>query len=684
MKRRKFSLFTIVWVVYVVFVLVCIQFGTKAMFNKDSKSYLTQISKTLGLEFELGTEGQIPLVLQMAKSPVTRSYFENLQNEEIKALALEQIEAFQNSFLSKSSFWVSDADHAFYSDMQYTSTLDISDPSNYWYIMTRDSADDYNFNINYNADLNVTNLWVNAVVRNKAGKGVGICGTGIPLTVFIDKMYSALPEGLEMFLYNADGEITAAKDSKIVADKQNISSQIPLKSVPFGKSEFVKARNGVYQFESIDSIGWNMVIFRPFGSKEILSNMYVPLIISIVVAFFIVIFQLYKLLMNPLKLLKRSIDDFSSGNADLTKRIDLHNVSSLQVISNMCDGFNAFISKIQDIVANVKDSKDELMTSGSKLRASTDETMSSIGQIMNNISDFGNNIQSQVESVESSAGAVQEISANIDSLGKMITEQTNCVNTASSAITQMVSNISSVNNSVDKLYNKFTELERQSKEGVDAQRNMNERMIEIQNQSEMLQTANAAISNIASQTNLLAMNAAIEAAHAGDAGKGFSVVADEIRKLSETSSVQSHTISQQLDTIKSSIENIVQATELSSAAFSNVNADIHETNVIVQEITDAMREQEQGSKQITEALSLVNNTTSEVNSSSYEMSTGSKAVLEGIRNLQETTHLMRQKMDEMSMGAERISEVSTTLDALSSEVSVSIEKINSKVDEFIV
>ena len=120
-------------------------------------------------------------------------------------------------------------------------------------------------------------------------------------------------------------------------------------------------------------------------------------------------------------------------------------------------------------------------------------------------------------------------------------------------------NITSVNSSVEKMAESFGQLLENSKIGSKKQENVNEKIKQIESQSKILQDANQAIGSIASQTNLLAMNAAIEAAHAGESGKGFSVVADEIRKLSETSTVQSKTISEQLKKIQNSIHDIISA-----------------------------------------------------------------------------------------------------------------------------
>lgn len=404
-----------------------------------------------------------------------------------------------------------------------------------------------------------------------------------------------------------------------------------------------------------------------------------PIAIVLVIILMFVSWLFIRWLMWRISNVTNQLKEMATGEADLTKRVTLR---VLDEIGDLVIHFNAFCDKLQAIIGETKNSKDELASSGESMRASTQDTANAITEIITSIDNISNQINVQGDSVQQTAGAVNEISANIESLNQMIENQSSGVTQASATVEQMIGNINSVNNSVGKMVTSFDELEENANMGFKMQNDVNERIQQIATQSEMLQDANTAISSIAEQTNLLAMNAAIEAAHAGEAGKGFAVVADEIRKLSETSSAQSKTISEQLTKIKAQISEVVAASNESSRSFSVVSQKIQETDQLVMQIKAAMEEQNQGSLQITQALKNMNDSTEEVRASSVEMANGNKLILEEVRSLQSATHEMKGSMTEMSHGARKINETGKALADISVQVQDAIGKIGSQIDLF--
>ncbi len=383
--------------------------------------------------------------------------------------------------------------------------------------------------------------------------------------------------------------------------------------------------------------------------------------------------------LKPLKKVETAIQNIASGNADLTQRLQ-HTVNN--EIGSVVAGFNNFVEKLHGIISDVKKSEGELSVSGGDLRGSIEDSSSAITQILSDIDSVNKEITNQSASVEETAGAITEISQNIVSLEKMIENQASGITEASASVEQMIGNIGGVNQSVEKMAASFDSLEKRSRDGMSKQENVSEQIKLISSQSEMLEDANAAIASIASQTNLLAMNAAIEAAHAGEAGKGFSVVADEIRKLSETSTSQSKTIGDELKKIRDSIGTVVTASAETTSAFSAVSESIKETDMLVLQIKSAMEEQLSGSKQIGQALHMMNDSTAEVRTASNEMTAGQKAILDEVKRLQDATGSMKDKVAEMAQGARKISDAGTSLNNISKSVNGSIQRISGQIDQF--
>ncbi len=385
------------------------------------------------------------------------------------------------------------------------------------------------------------------------------------------------------------------------------------------------------------------------------------------------------LLVRPLIQLKNSIIEIAMGDADLTKRIE---VKTKDEVGEVVLGFNTFTENLHRIILRIKESKQELAEVDESMAETTRETGDSISKIITHINTVGSQIELQGQSVEETAEKVNQIAGSIESLNNLIENQSSGVTEASAAVEQMLGNITSVTRSTEHMVDSFDQLEENTNTGISKQNSVDEQIQQILEQSRMLMEANKVIQKIASETNLLAMNASIEAAHAGEAGQGFSVVADEIHNLSESSSMQSKRIREELSKIQKSIETVVQSSAEAKVAFQNVTNKIHETDQLVQQIKGAMEESEIGSRQITDALKLMNDSTSDVRDASGNMSAGNQGILAQVQKLQAATEEIKSSMYHMTESANQISDNGQTLTKISETMQGSIAKIGSQIDLF--
>ena len=492
------------------------------------------------------------------------------------------------------------------------------------------------------------------------------------------------------------GAIVASPDIKEVQDQKNIRDDASpeflgvIDKVCSGRTDSVIYTDSVTKKKLVcvyrpveGSCDWAVIIRVPIddffgGLNFMIRILVVVFVLSTVITILFISFVIVRS-MKPLQKLKANIGSIATGNADLTQRIA---VTTKDEIGDVVAGFNKFTEKLHSIVKDIKDSEGELSQAGRNLQEGTQLTSDSINEILSNIRNVDSQILKQSENVNQTASAVNEIASNITSLEHMVETQSEEVQNASASVEQMIKSIEQVDQTVSILAESFESLLGNVEAGSKKQMLVNQTVVEIEDQSKMLQVANQAISNIASQTNLLAMNAAIEAAHAGTAGQGFAVVADEIRKLSETSSMQSKSIREQLGKIRKSIDNVVSASTLSKEAFDNVFDEIKRTDTLVQQIKSAMDEQTNGSNSIGEALSSMNNSTADVRASAKEMSNGNKIILGSVKELQDSTISMRDSMEDMAFGAEKINSMGNSLSQVSSSIESSITNIGNQINQF--
>jgi methyl-accepting chemotaxis protein len=419
------------------------------------------------------------------------------------------------------------------------------------------------------------------------------------------------------------------------------------------------------------------------SQDTIMAPLYRMLMISIIIGLLIIIVMsaglifIARSISRPIATTMTVLKDISEG--DLTRRIDIH---SKDEVGELAGYINFTIDKIKSLIMAIRNQSSTLSGIGQELADNTDETAAAINEITAHIQSIKMRVINQSASVTETNATMEQIITNIDKLNGHVDKQSSRVAQSSSAIEKMLANIQSVTQTLVKNADNVNELIGASEVGRTGLQEVAADIQEIARESEGLLEINGVMQNIASQTNLLSMNAAIEAAHAGEAGKGFAVVADEIRKLAESSGEQSKTISTVLKKIKDSIDKITQSTDQVLNKFEAIDGQVKTVSDQEENIRNAMEEQSAGSKQILEAIGYLNEATQMVKGSSAEMLEGGKQVIEESKSLEIATQEISNGMHEMATGADQINVAVNRVDTISGQNKESIEALVREVSKF--
>jgi methyl-accepting chemotaxis protein len=388
-------------------------------------------------------------------------------------------------------------------------------------------------------------------------------------------------------------------------------------------------------------------------------------------------FIVYNLMTKPIITMQGALKVVADG--DLTSTV---NIQSKDEMGDLGSYLNETVGKVKALIANIKKEASTLSEVGVDLANDMTETAAAMNEITANIQSIKSRMINQSASVTETNATMEQITINIDKLNGHVEQQAASVTQSSASIEEMLANIHSVTQTLINNSKNVEVLTTASDVGRTGLQDVATDIQEIARESEGLLEINSVMEKIASQTNLLSMNAAIEAAHAGEAGKGFAVVADEIRKLAESSSEQSKTISTVLKKMKSSIDKITQSTDNVLQKFEAIDSGVKTVAEQEENIRNAMEEQGQGSKQILEAIGHLNDTTQQVKTVSHEMLEGAKEVIREADNWEKSTQEITGGMNEMAVGAEQVNKAIVHIDELTEKNKEEINLLIQEVSRF--
>jgi len=520
---------------------------------------------------------------------------------------------------------------------------------------------------------------------------------------YLPKMNRDMTDALEIIgnlqiIFIQVWDILEANTELVLLDAENVLFTSEVKISSFWNSPFLddnadkdKILGGVIDLDSaISAADKNLshaykVMSEQFASiekeinkRESLMAYVVTITLIIVFSITLVIsFLIAKRIGDNIRLLEEGLSVAQKGNLSDEIKID-----SSDEVGRLGRYMNAFTGDLADSIRQIKKSSGRNLEIKEELLSSTIETSSASHQINNTVSSIKSKISILDKNIHDSTKEVATVQKRIESLNNIIHEQIAMIEESTAAVTEMITSIVSITNITNRKKESAGLLVETAKEGGMQLSGTIQIIGEITANVNEIRGIAEIIQNISEQTNLLAMNAAIEAAHAGKNGQGFSVVATEIRKLAEASGRNSSIINKVLKEVVEKIESASSSGEDTRIAFENINSEVSGEYASFEEIYSCMNELSSGSQQILQTMNNLQKYSSDVQEGSCIMSDSSLLLEEAVGVVKSVSSEVLGNISEVSAGIDEISNAINSLTGLSDNLSEIAENLNAEINRF--